>query len=101
MSVIEQVAYVARVISDANGDETPHDGRFVKRWNPHTVYGICDLSSTDDLQAAKKFATASEAMAEWRTVSEVAPRRPDGLPNRPLTGLTIEILHVTRSATSH
>jgi hypothetical protein len=41
---------------------------------------------------AKRFLTADSAMRFFRTRSNVRPYRPDGLPNRPLTASTVEIL---------
>ena len=80
-----------------NGTPTPHDGRYVVAWNPHTEYGVLELDSTADIARARRFA-ADEAMREWRATSSKAPLRPDGKPNRPLTGLTIVIVDAERIA---
>jgi hypothetical protein len=82
---------IVRVICAANGDVTPHDGRYVVRWNPHTQAGVLELTSTDYRPRARRF-TMQEVHQEWSTVSRVEPTRPwDGKPNRPLAGVSIEI----------
>ena len=86
---------VVRVIGAADGSPTPHDGKFVVSWNPHTVAGTLELSSTAYIERAKRF-SAAEAMREWQMVSRVQPRRPwDGEINRPLCGVTVEVIEVT------
>lgn len=82
---------LVRVLGAADGSKTPHDGRYVESWNPHTMAGVLDLDSTADKSRAKRF-DSREVFTEWRTVSNVQPERPwDGRPNRPLTGLNIDI----------
>lgn len=83
---------ILRILCGADGSTTPHDGRYVVFWNPHTEAGVLELISTPDPAEAHVF-TRAAAVTEWRTVSCVQPRRPwDGLPNRPLTSITIELL---------
>lgn len=86
-------ATIIRVIGGADGRSTPHDGRYVVSWNPHTEYGALELTSTDDPAKAKRFAFA-EAFGEYRTVSQRQFLRPDGGINRPLTGITVEFCPV-------
>ena len=76
----------------ADGGRTPHDDRYVVRWNQHTRFGTCDIDTTAEREKAKHFTNAGEVFAQWKTTSQVQPRRRDGKPNRPLTGLTIEII---------
>jgi hypothetical protein len=86
---------VVRVIGAVSySGPTPHDGRFVVAWNPHTRFGDCEITTTDDLVDARRFTSAEEALREWKTVSNVEPVRPDGKPNRPLSGLTVEFVMV-------
>jgi hypothetical protein len=90
---------VIQVIEAADGSITPHDGRYVASWDPHTRYGICKIVTTSKLSAAKRFADLDAAIEEYRTVSRIEPKRPtDGKPNRPLTGLTIEVIGVEDAA---
>lgn len=84
---------VIRIVGTANGTRSPHDGRYVVRWNPHTRFGTLALHSTAEVAWARRF-TAEEAVREWKTISRVEPRRPDGEPNRPLSGLTCELVEV-------
>jgi hypothetical protein len=86
---------VVRVIGISAGGSSPHDGRYVVAWNPHSRFGTCLIDTTDKIADARRF-TPEEAMREWKTVSDVEPVRPDGKPNRPLAGLTVEIIRVDR-----
>ncbi|HEY2530261.1 MAG TPA: hypothetical protein VGJ20_20385 [Xanthobacteraceae bacterium] len=82
---------IVRVICAANGSVTPHDDRYVVAWNPDTEAGILELTSTADPSRARRF-TMEEVHREWSAVSRVQPKRPwDGQPNRPLSGVSIEI----------
>lgn len=82
---------VVRVVQRADGSSTPHDGRYVVSWNPHTKAGVLELTSTTDLAEATHFPWP-DVFDQWKTVSKRQPTRPwDGKPNRPLTGVTIEI----------
>lgn len=85
-----------KVVSAADGiTPTPHDGRYVVAWNPHTEAGTLELTSTDDRAQARHFQNGEE-FTEWKTVSAVQPKRPwDGRPNRPLTAVNIEIEALT------
>jgi hypothetical protein len=83
------------VICAAAGDPTPHDGRYVVSWNPHTPAGILEVSSTNNPLEARLFTDSLEVLTEWRTISSVEPVRSwDRKPNRPLTGITVNMVHV-------
>lgn len=83
---------IVRVVGRADGGQTPHDGRYVVNWNPHTAAGILELTSTDNIEEARHFPWP-EVFDEWKAISGVEPKRPwDGRPNRPLTGVHIEII---------
>ena len=82
---------ILRVIGRADGNgTTPHDGRYVLAWNPHSEAGTLELTSTADRSQAQVFNHA-DALRQWRTVSRIEPQRWDGRPNRPLTAITVEI----------
>lgn len=85
------MTHIVRVVGLADGTPGPHADRYVVRWNPHTEFGTCEIDTTDDPNKARKFDSMATAHDEWRTISKVQPRRPDGKPNRPLAGLTVEI----------
>lgn len=59
----------------------PGDGR----------YPCGDAAVTTDVTLALRFTDAAAALAEWARTSTVCPTRPDGRPNRPLTGHTVEV----------
>jgi len=88
------MAHVLRVRGLANGAESPHDGRYVKRYNPNTPFGELALTSTEDMAAARKFETMDDVLAYRQAVSKAEPLRPDGQPNRPLSGLHLEVVLV-------
>jgi len=91
---------VVKVICAADGSPTPHDGRYVVAWNPHTEAGTLELSSTTDPAKAHQFASKGHALLEWQTQSVVQPLRPwDHRPNRPLTGVHCEIMPITDART--
>jgi hypothetical protein len=52
--------------------------------------GRGDAAWTRDIDKAMKFTSFSAAIECWQQRSMVRPRRPDGLPNRPLTAFTVE-----------
>jgi hypothetical protein len=86
---------IARVICAADGSPTPHDWRYVVTWNPHTLAGELDLVSTANCRDARRFEDAIDIMNEWNTISRAQPTRPwDSLPNRPLTGITVQTIEV-------
>lgn len=47
-----------------------------------------------DPLCAKCFESVAEAFAFWNTISTVRPTRDDGMPNRPLTSTTMEVLQI-------
>lgn len=81
---------LVRVRYDSNNNPTPHDGRYIVAWNPHTQYGTLALTSTSDRRKARR-APLAQWLTERKTISRVQPRRPDGEPNRPLCGINIEL----------
>jgi hypothetical protein len=52
---------------------------------------------TDNRHEAQRFATASDALEAWNTVSKTRPVRPDGRPNKPLSALSIQLEPVVLS----
>lgn len=63
--------------------------RYLKEFDPDRNKGRGEITFTDDLAEARKFAGMAAVLACWNTQSRVRPRRPDGKPNKPLTGYTI------------
>ena len=86
------MSVVVKIEGAASGAPTPHDGRYVLFWNPHSAFGFADLVTTDDRYKARQFRDAAHALEEYRTVSNVEKRRPtDGKPNRPLSAFTVTL----------
>lgn len=92
---------VVRVVGLANGGVSPHDGRYVVSWNPHTPAGMLELTSTANLAEARHFPWP-DVFDQWKTISKREPIRSwDGKPNRPLTGITLEIIRDTPAGAPH
>ena len=86
---------IVQIVCAGDGSPTPHDGYWVVSWNPHTRAGVCALHSTPNKDRARRFESKAQALEEWGTISNRQGIRPwDGKPNKPLTGLTIEITEV-------
>jgi hypothetical protein len=66
-------------------------GKYLAAYDPDAYDGRGHSRWTADPAAALTFDTASAAFECWRQVSGVRPTRPDGLPNRPLTAITVSI----------
>lgn len=83
--------YTLLVHCMANGAATPHDGKHVQRCEFDEPFGTLAMDSTSNPAEAMHFDTPGAAMDYWRTASTRYPLRPDGKPNRPLTGLTVSV----------
>ena len=70
----------------------PESGRYLMDFDVGAHTGRGPIPTTLDPSAAKQFANAGEALEFWKTQSRVRPHRDDGLPNRPLTAFTVEIV---------
>ena len=88
---------VIKIVTGANGMSTPHDGRYLLGYNPDTVYGDLIMISTPDIAKARRFHDLSAVHELWAAVSKQQPVRPDGKPNRPMTGLTIEVIEIANA----
>lgn len=84
-------AKVILIECDANGNPTPYDREYVVAYNPDTEYGTLDLTTTPDPAKALRFPGPVEAFRFCKRVSALQPTRPDGQPNRPITGLCVWI----------
>ena len=85
------MAYALTAVGFASGVDCPHSGQWLETFD-HEAYGGQGYGTfTNDITKAKRFATASEALKFWGRQSTVRPLRPDGLPNKPLTALTVAI----------
>ncbi len=73
----------------------PEDGQYIKEFHADTdEAGLGKVIVTADINEAKKFADAEEALNFWKQQSKRCPYRDDNRPNRPLTAFTVEIERV-------
>lgn len=82
---------VIKIMGMPDGRITPYDGMYVMECNFEAGFGTLAVNVTSDARQAKTFDTFEQAAEYWRTQSKTQPIRPDGKPNRPLTGVTVEI----------
>lgn len=87
---------IVRIIGLSSGYPTAFDGQWLVEYDPTRAGTSPDglpmtahVVTTTDRSAARRFADAAAAHAEWTRVSGYA--RPDGRPDRPLTAFTIEL----------
>lgn len=82
------MAFVLQIIDTAiPGLDPGCEGMFIvdyKEDDYGTIVGLSEQTSD-----AKQFEAPHEAMQYWQQQSEIAPLRPDGMPNRPLTAYTV------------
>ncbi len=86
------MAVVMILRGDAFGRPTSFDGQYLKDFDFEAHDGVGLIEMTTDLQQAKQFADLAEAATYRNRSPECRPKRPDGLPNRPLTSTTWEIV---------
>lgn len=83
--------FAIRIIGYADGRPDPDGQTYVRTYDPNVAAGRGYLVKTRNPALAKHFDSADAAWAFWRQRSRVKPFRPDGKPNRPLTGYTVVI----------
>lgn len=94
--------YLMRIISDALGEPSMHDGLYLKSVTFEVdELGGCFIETTPNPQQAHQFKSTSELLATWKRQSVVCPLRDDLKPNRPLTAWTIETVHSSEATTVH
>ena len=70
---------------------TGHEGEYLVNFTD-TPDGNGIIKTTPQIESAKVFGDAVQALAYWKQQSKHVPLRPDGKPNRPLTAFTVEIV---------
>jgi hypothetical protein len=85
------MSVVIKIIERADGVPDNAEDCFVKSFDVEAYDGRGDLRVTPDLDDAKTFADASEALTFYRQRPKCHLWRTDGKPNRPLTAYTILI----------
>jgi len=91
MLALRVVAIRGKGHDDAGSDP---EGQYICYYDPEAFAGKGEVGGTTDPAKALKFATLDEAIAFYRQVSKSHPVRPDGMPNRPLTAFTVELIEV-------
>jgi hypothetical protein len=86
------MSVVIKIVGDASGEPSEFDGQYLMFYNPdnpeHPYNGI--IKAGPHRIAALEFADLIAATRFWQQVNPARPVRPDGKPNRPLSGFTIE-----------
>lgn len=90
MTVLMRCVDLAGVCVNGRGDDA--SGQYLKRYDPEAYDGRGEVTWTPDRAEARRFETAAEAMALWRSSPVSRPLREDFLPNRPLTAYTVELV---------
>ena len=72
--------------------DCPFAGQYLEWFDPDILDDTQDMATfVVDPAEAKLFASALEALEEWKRIRTRDPWRVDGKPNRPLTALTVSI----------
>lgn len=82
---------VIQAIEFANGKPCPHAGMWVEKFDHEYNDGQGHGVFTTFRDKALTFKSGADALDFYRRQSRVRPLRPDGKPNRPMTGLTVLI----------
>jgi hypothetical protein len=93
------MSVVMQIISLANGEPSPFDGKFLAEYDPDRqgvdpsgLRTLAHVVVTADPDEAIMFEDAGEAMETWKRVSKRWPTRPfDHQPNRPLTAFSVQV----------
>jgi hypothetical protein len=91
------MSYVIKLLGFANTGQLFDQPLYVRHYQPapmdaHGKYLVEGwLECTTELSRAKHFSSLHSAWSEWRLSNG---KRPDGKPNRPLTGYHIELCRV-------
>lgn len=87
----EERPFLMQCVCGSDGEMTPYDGMYLRRYTPESHDGRGHALWTTDPDQAVPFASIMEAREAWMCVPITRPTRDDGKPNRPLTAYTIAI----------
>lgn len=76
------------------GDAEPPIGAYLASYNPEAHDGMGFAVWCDGIEDALLVADSAALFALWQRIPENRPLRDDGLPNRPLTVFTVEVVPV-------
>lgn len=82
------------ILDPAATDPADAVGAYVAEYDPDAHDGWGSVLLDGDPAKAATFDTAKGAFEFWQRTSQVRPVRPDGLPNRPLTAFTVEVVRL-------
>jgi hypothetical protein len=85
------MSVVIRIMGVADGRPSTAEGLYVRDMDVDAHEGRGLLDATPFVEDALHFESHADALAYWQRVSDVAPVRPDGKPNRPLTAYTVTL----------
>lgn len=88
------MAYVIKILGYADGRTCSIAGGYVKNFDVDGANGLGVVLVTHDVEEAWRFENNTEAFQLWNKQSTVKPIRSDGMPNKPLTAYTVELLYV-------
>lgn len=83
------MSLLMKVEGFADGGPCPIAGQYLASFDFDAFDGIGHGIFTAYREKAKRFASAGDLLAFWKTQSTVRPYRDDGKPNRPLTATTV------------
>jgi len=89
MAVLQQVGTLV-----VDPDEPLGEKAYLQEYDPEAHDGMGFVLWTDSIEQALLFDDPAAHWALWRRVPQNRPLRDDGLPNRPLTAFTIEVIPV-------
>lgn len=67
------------------------NGQYLVSFDPEALGGMGSFIWSPDIEQAKRFPDAMEALRVWNAVPKCRPVRPDGKPNKPLTAFTVSV----------
>ena len=90
MSYVIQIEWLGG--AEGRLERSEHEGRYVSRYDVNAHDGRGQVWSHADPAKAVQFTSPANAMRFYQRTSTVRPKRPDGLPNRPLTAFSVSIV---------
>jgi hypothetical protein len=85
--VLRVAATTPGAVPAVTPDQAPE--MWVSAYDPNAQQGRGYVETVNHISAARRFDDVTAAIEFWRQPSTVAPLRPDGEPNRPLTAWSI------------
>lgn len=87
-----QKKFALQAVEFASGEVCPFAGQYLKFFDPETDDGLGFGMFCLSIKDAMEFDSVAAALDFWNQQSTVKPIREDGLPNRPLTCTTVQVV---------